>query len=30
MNAGSATEITEFDEWMVRDFWRHIKNRFGY
>lgn len=30
MNAGSATEITEFDKWMIRDFWRHIKNRYGY
>lgn len=30
MNAGSATEITEFDKWMVRDFWRHIKSRYGY
>ncbi|MER5435895.1 cellulose-binding domain-containing protein [Streptomyces sp. NPDC002588] len=30
MNAGSATQITEFDKWMVRDFWRHIKNRYGY
>ena len=30
MNAGSATEITEFDKWMLRDFWRHIKSRYGY
>ncbi|MHB9856899.1 hypothetical protein [Streptomyces sp. YIM S03343] len=30
MNAGSATEITTFDKWMLRDFWRHLKNRYGY
>ncbi|MER5182997.1 cellulose binding domain-containing protein [Streptomyces sp. NPDC002896] len=30
MNAGSATEITTFDKWMLRDFWRHIKDRYGY
>ncbi|MFJ8108942.1 hypothetical protein [Streptomyces sp. NPDC096132] len=30
MNAGSATEITTFDQWMLRDFWRHLKNRYGY
>lgn len=30
MNAGSATEITTFDQWMLRDFWRHVKNRYGY
>lgn len=30
MNAGTATEITEFDKWMIRDFWRHIKSRYGY
>jgi hypothetical protein len=29
MKAGSATRITEFDKWMVRDFWRHLKNRYG-
>jgi hypothetical protein len=29
MNAGSATTITEFDRWMLRDFWRHLKNRYG-
>ena len=29
MKAGSATQITEFDKWMVRDFWRHLKNRYG-
>ncbi|WP_460073472.1 hypothetical protein [Streptomyces sp. YKOK-I1] len=30
MNAGSATEITPFDKWMLRDFWRHLKDRYGY
>lgn len=30
MKAGSATSITEFDRWMLRDFWRHLKNRWGY
>jgi hypothetical protein len=25
MNAGSATRITEFDKWMLRDWWRHLK-----
>ncbi|WP_214411668.1 cellulose-binding domain-containing protein [Sphaerisporangium fuscum] len=30
MNAGSATQITEFDKWMLRDWWRHLKNRYGY
>ncbi|RHZ49399.1 uncharacterized protein CDV56_106059 [Aspergillus thermomutatus] len=29
MLAGSATEITEFDVWMVRDWWRHLKNRYN-
>jgi hypothetical protein len=29
MKAGSATKITEFDKWMLRDFWRHLKNRYG-
>jgi len=29
MKAGSATQITEFDKWMFRDFWRHLKNRYG-
>jgi len=27
MLAGSATRITDFDKWMLRDFWRHIKSR---
>ncbi|MEV6970991.1 cellulose-binding domain-containing protein [Hamadaea sp. NPDC051192] len=30
MNAGSATSITEFDKWMFRDWWRHLKSRYGY
>ncbi|MEU6411982.1 cellulose-binding domain-containing protein [Microbispora sp. NPDC046933] len=30
MNAGSATQITEFDKWMLRDWWRHLKSRYGY
>jgi hypothetical protein len=29
MNAGTATMITDFDAWMLRDFWRHIKYRYG-
>ncbi|MEV7084691.1 hypothetical protein AB0O07_02110 [Streptomyces sp. NPDC093085] len=29
MKAGSATYITEFDMWMYRDFWRHVKGRYG-
>jgi hypothetical protein len=29
MNAGSATEITEFDAWMARDWWRHLKSRYN-
>lgn len=29
MKAGSAAQITEFDEWMLRDFWRHLKSRYG-
>jgi hypothetical protein len=28
MNAGSATKITEFDKWMLRDWWRHLKSRY--
>jgi hypothetical protein len=28
MKAGSATRITEFDKWMLRDWWRHLKNRY--
>ncbi|MGC4891548.1 cellulose-binding domain-containing protein [Micromonospora sp. DT227] len=30
MKAGSATTITEFDTWMLRDWWRHLKSRYGY
>jgi hypothetical protein len=29
MKAGSASQITEFDTWMFRDWWRHLKNRYG-
>jgi hypothetical protein len=29
MKAGSAAQITEFDKWMFRDFWRHLKGRYG-
>lgn len=29
MKAGSATQITEFDAWMLRDWWRHLKSRYG-
>lgn len=28
MMAGSATRITEFDTWMLRDWWRHLKTRY--
>ncbi|WP_128428230.1 hypothetical protein [Streptomyces cyaneus] len=30
MKAGSAAQITEFDKWMFRDFWRHLKSRYGF
>ena len=30
MRAGSASSITEFDAWMFRDWWRHLKSRYGY
>ncbi|WP_211267087.1 hypothetical protein [Nonomuraea candida] len=30
MKAGSAAQITEFDAWMFRDWWRHLKSRYGY
>ena len=30
MKAGSATRITDFDLWMLRDWWRHLKSRYGY
>jgi hypothetical protein len=29
MKAGSAAQITEFDKWMFRDWWRHLKSRYG-
>ncbi|KAF2248266.1 hypothetical protein BU26DRAFT_565669 [Trematosphaeria pertusa] len=29
MRAGSAMEITEFDAWMSRDWWRNLKSRYG-
>jgi hypothetical protein len=29
MKAGSSSTITEFDIWMLRDWWRHLKNRYG-
>lgn len=29
MLAGSATQITEFDAWMARDWWRNLKSRYG-
>lgn len=29
MKAGSAAQITDFDKWMLRDFWRHLKGRYG-
>ncbi|MGW0591140.1 hypothetical protein [Streptosporangium sp. NPDC002607] len=29
MKAGSASQITEFDKWMFRDWWRHLKSRYG-
>ena len=28
MKAGSATRITDFDKWMLRDWWRHLKSRY--
>ncbi|MCH7230847.1 cellulose binding domain-containing protein [Glycomyces sp. L485] len=28
MNAGSSSTITEFDYWMLRDWWRHLKSRY--
>ena len=29
MKAGSSPRITEFDAWMFRDWWRHLKSRYG-
>lgn len=28
MLAGSATNITDFDAWMARDWWRNLKSRY--
>ncbi|KAH8593468.1 hypothetical protein B0O99DRAFT_688687 [Bisporella sp. PMI_857] len=28
MNAGSSQVVTEFDIWMMRDFWRHLASRY--
>ncbi|MGP4110086.1 hypothetical protein ACTWP5_04100 [Streptomyces sp. 4N509B] len=28
MKAGTASEVTGFDTWMARDFWRHLKGRY--
>ncbi|NNJ61321.1 MAG: cellulose-binding protein [Dactylosporangium sp.] len=30
MKAGTATQITDFDRWMLRDWWRHLASRYGY
>lgn len=30
MRANTAPKITEFDAWMARDWWRHIKVRRGW
>lgn len=29
MKAGSATQITDFDGWMMRDWWRNLKSRYA-
>ncbi|MFB9891996.1 cellulose binding domain-containing protein [Planobispora takensis] len=29
MKAGSSSQITEFDRWMLRDWWRRLKSRYG-
>ncbi|KAL3417433.1 cellulose-binding family ii [Phlyctema vagabunda] len=29
MNAGSSQVVTEFDIWMMRDFWRHLASRYN-
>jgi hypothetical protein len=29
MKAGTASQITAFDTWMFRDWWRHLKSRYG-
>jgi hypothetical protein len=28
MRGGTASQITEFDKWMFRNYWRHLKNRY--
>ncbi|MFI6781633.1 hypothetical protein [Micromonospora sp. NPDC050276] len=30
MKALTSNSITEFDRWMLRDWWRHLKSRYGY
>lgn len=30
MKAGSSAVITDFDRWMLRDWWRHLKSRYGF
>jgi hypothetical protein len=30
MRAGSSSVLTEFDRWMFRDWWRHLKGRYGH
>jgi hypothetical protein len=30
MKANTTSQITEFDKWMLRDWWRHLKSRYGY
>jgi hypothetical protein len=30
MKANTTPQITEFDTWMLRDWWRHLKSRYGY
>ncbi|APU16658.1 MULTISPECIES: hypothetical protein [Actinoalloteichus] len=29
MKAGTASQVTEFDAWMFKDFWRHLRSRYG-
>jgi hypothetical protein len=29
MKPGSASQNTEFDTWMLRDWWRHLTSRYG-
>jgi hypothetical protein len=30
MKAGTSSQITAFDAWMLRDWWRHLKSRYGF